>query len=239
MPGRDIEDARAQRAEQPLVAGDAEEVDHVGLDVERNVADGLSGIDDQRDVVFAGDGGDLAERLEGAGDVGGVGDGDQAGIGADGAADVVGVDQASERVDGDACLSGGTKLLQAMERAEDRVVIDPGADAVGLSAVLKLMKHQALDGVVERIGTIEGEDKVLGILAVEECAQASAAFGQDRGRGLGFAIRAPAGRGADIGGVSLHCFEHGRRLGKARGRVIHVSPGGHGVNCSENREFGG
>ena len=63
------------------------------------MAGGLGGVDDEGDVVLAGDAADLAERLEGAGDVAGVGDGDELRVGADRFADVVGIDQAGRRID--------------------------------------------------------------------------------------------------------------------------------------------
>ena len=45
----------------------------IGLKIDGKMAGGLGGIDDEGDVVGAGDGADFAEGLEGAGDVGGVG----------------------------------------------------------------------------------------------------------------------------------------------------------------------
>ncbi len=174
--------------------------------------------------MLAGDRADLADRLERAGDVAGVGDGDQAGFGADGLADVVGVDQAGPGIDRDARLGDPAQFLHGLQRAEDGVVVDAGADAVGLLALLELMQHQPFDGEVQAIGAVEREDEMLGPLAVEKLLEALAAFGQDGGGFDRLAVRAAAGRGADFGGVTAHCLEHRRRLGEARGGIVHVQP---------------
>ena len=117
MPGADIEPAGAQWAEQPLVAGEREQVDVVALDVDGVVPERLGGVDEQGDIVFACDAADPAQRLDGAGDVGAVGEGDQARAGGDRASDVVGVDEPGGRVAADACLGDAGGLDQVVEGA--------------------------------------------------------------------------------------------------------------------------
>ena len=116
--GADVEQARAQGAQEGLVARGGEEIDVVGLQVDGDVACGLCGVDEERDVVLARDGADFADRLDGAGDVAGVGDGDQFCIGADGAADFLGIDEACA-IDGDAGLLEAAGVLESVQRAQD------------------------------------------------------------------------------------------------------------------------
>ena len=78
-------------AHQPLVPRRGEQVDAVGPDVDRQVPEGLGGVEDERDGHFAADPPDLARRLDDAGDVAGVGHGHEPRVGPDGGADVVGV----------------------------------------------------------------------------------------------------------------------------------------------------
>ena len=62
MPGPDVEKPRAQRAQQALVARRRQQVDAVGLHVDGQMPGRLGGIDEERDIVLAGE---LADRADG------------------------------------------------------------------------------------------------------------------------------------------------------------------------------
>ena len=146
------------------MAGGGQEIDAIGLDVDGEMAGGLGGIDDEGDVVVAGDAADLRDGLDGSRHITDVGDGDQARVGADSSGDFLGIDQASGGIDGDASLLDPAAVGHGIQWAKDGIVIDVGAD--GVATLLRI--DQALDGDVEGVGTIEGEDEMLGLFAVEE-----------------------------------------------------------------------
>ena len=82
--------------------------------------------------------------------------------------------------------------------------------------------EKPLDGQVQGIGAIEGENKVVAVLTMEEPIEPAAAFGEQCARLDGLAIRAPAGAGAQIGGIAGHRFQNLLGLGEAGGRVVKI-----------------
>ncbi len=84
--GGDIEQTGAQRAEQPLVSRRGQQIDAEPLDIDRELAGGLRGVDQRADAVLVRDGGHFGDRLDRAGDIRGVRDRDQPGARADRAA---------------------------------------------------------------------------------------------------------------------------------------------------------
>src|SRR5687768_14678173 len=113
------------------MARGGEEVDGVVGEVDVDVAGRLGGVEEEGDVVFAGELADGAGGLDGAGDVGGVGEGDEFGVGGDGSADFVGFDQGGLGVDGESCDGAVAGVFEGAEGAEDGVVVDVGANGVG------------------------------------------------------------------------------------------------------------
>src|SRR5215470_12113543 len=82
-----------------LVAGDGEEVDAQGVDVERNFSSRLHGVGVKENIVLRSDAADFFERLDGAEFVVGVHHGDQCGLRADGIAK-------GFRIDETVCVNG-------------------------------------------------------------------------------------------------------------------------------------
>ncbi len=78
-PGADVDRraSGAERAEEAFVAGEGEEVDIVGLDVDGDVAGGLRRVDEESDTSLTGNSADVADWLNGPRDVGPVDDCDQ------------------------------------------------------------------------------------------------------------------------------------------------------------------
>ena len=85
----DIKGPGAGRPQQRLVAGEGQQIDEHRLDVDRQDAGGLGGVDQEKQVVFAGQFADLLNRLHRAQDVAGMGLGDEPGLRRDGPANVV------------------------------------------------------------------------------------------------------------------------------------------------------
>jgi hypothetical protein len=125
--------------------------------------------------------------------------------------------------------------LQRVERAKDRVVVDVRADRViGCVGI-----DQAFDREVQCVGAVEREDEMVRVLAVEEAAEAAAAFGDERAGFHRLGVRAAAGAGAQFLGVVDHRIGHRPRLGEAGGGVIHVqTTGRHRRNSRAMRGWG-
>ena len=109
-----------------LVAGEREQIELQGFDVDGNFSRGLYGVGVEVDVGFGSDAADFGERLDSAEFVVGVHHGDENGFGAKGAAEFVEVDQAFaiDRKVGD----GDALLFEGLAGVEDRFVFDGGGD---------------------------------------------------------------------------------------------------------------
>jgi hypothetical protein len=92
-PAADVEGADALGAVE-LVAGDGEEVDVHGVDVDGDLADGLGGIGVEEDLALAAHAADLGEGLNDADLVVDGHDGDEDGLGAHGGLEIVEGDEA-------------------------------------------------------------------------------------------------------------------------------------------------
>lgn len=241
---RDAQAAGALRAQEALVAREGEQVDVGGGHVDGDVAQGLRAVDEEEQAVGhsptacagmaapAGTeaGADLADSgqvLNGAGDVACVVDTDQYGLArADGLADVVGVDQAGGGV--------GIDLGPIEERvgegggvqgAEDGVVFENGGDdmkagagAAGPAGV----DENALDGEVERVGGVVGEDDVVRAGEIDEGGDALAAEADEAAHLAGLGVGAAA-RGSHLGHSAEHRLSDGRGLREACSGVVEIA----------------
>lgn len=197
-----------------------QEIDAIRLHVDWQMSGGLCDVHDKGNPMALRDLSDFANGLNRAGHIAGMGNGDEPGVGANGAGDVIGINQSGCRVNGHSRLLDQAGVHKSVQRAKDGIVIDLGADGVTLAIGI----DESLDGQVQRVGAIEGEDKMLASLAVEKSAQAPAAFAEQFPGFDGLAISPASGTGADLRGVADHGFGHLRGLGEAGRGVIHVKP---------------
>jgi len=111
-----------------LVAGEREQIELQGFDIEGNFCGGLHGVRMEVYIGFGGDTANFSERLDGAEFVVGVHHGDENGFGAKGAAELVEINKAipinGEIADGDALLFKG------LAGVENGFVFDGGGDYV-------------------------------------------------------------------------------------------------------------
>ena len=143
--------ANVQRADSlrpvELVAGEREDVDVVGDDVDGNLAAGLHRVGVEEDVALVAEFADLADGLDDADLVVGVHDADEDGVVVHGALEVFDVDQAVSLHGqiGDAVAV----LLEALAGVEHGLVLgDLGDDVV---AALAVHLGDALDGEIVRL----------------------------------------------------------------------------------------
>jgi len=234
-----VEKAGSEWAHEELVAGGGEEVDVVGDDIDGNVADGLGGVDDEGNGVFAGDAADFAHRLNSSGDVGGVGDGDELGVAADGPLNVVGIDQAGGGIHPHAGEGDRAAVGEGVKGTEDGVVVEVCADGVRSAAGGGDVGFEdALDGEVEGVGAVEGEDDVVGRGGVDELADGGAAIGEHAGGFDGFSVSSAAGRCAELGEVARDGGEDAGRLGEGGGGVVEVKSSRRVEGCFGGRHVG-
>ncbi len=227
--GADDERGGAEGAEEAFVTGDGEEVDVRGLDIDRDVAGGLGGVDEDWNGHVAADLSKGCDGLERAGDVGGVDGGDEARVGRDGVSEGFGVDEACLGVGGDAGEGEavGEFVGEGVEWSEDGVVLHVGGDGVDVFAVgVERGAEDALDGEVEGVGGVVCEDDVFGGFGVEERAEHLACFGEDFGGEACFAIGAAAGGGTEVVVEVGDGVDDGGGLGEGCGGVVEVEPGG-------------
>ena len=97
----DGEEAGAERSEEAFVSWSGEEIDVELLDIDRDVAECLCGVDEECGVGVFDDVADVGDGLECAGCVRGVDGGDEEGFGSEGVGDVMWVDEAVVWVGGD------------------------------------------------------------------------------------------------------------------------------------------
>ena len=230
--GPDVERAGAEGSEESLVSREGEEVGVHGVDIDGEVADGLGGVDEERDGHVAADGADAVDGLEGAGDIGGVDGGDEACVGLDGGVDGGGVDEAGVRIGRDACEGDELRELvgEGVDGAEDGVVLHIGDDGVEGARVAALVAgevgaEEALDGDVEGAGGAVGEDDGVGRGGVDEGCDGGAAFGEECGGAGCFVVGASAGGGADLGVEAGHGLGDGGGFGEAGGGVVEIDAG--------------
>ena len=201
-----------------LVTGERQEVDAEGVEVDRDLAEGLDGVHVKGDPALPRDLPDLARRLDGP-DLGvGVHDGDQDGVGPHGAPDGVGIDQAGG-VDGEVGHLEAERL-EVLARPQHRVVLDPRGDDVP-----RVPGHgHALDGEVVRLGAARGEDDLL-LADPQEVGDLLARGLQSLARLAAEAV--DAGWVAEpLAEVREHRLEH-FRVDRRRGVVIEVNPSVH------------
>ena len=143
-----------------LVAGHRHRVDARAGEVEGQLAEGLDGVGVHRDAVGVGDLDDLGDRLDRADLVVGPhhrDHGDAGGIALDGRAEGVDVEP-TQVVDVDQ-LDLGALVGEPVQRVEDGVVLDRGAQDARATRVLRATcPEQALDGEVVRLRAARGED---------------------------------------------------------------------------------
>ena len=115
------------------MAGEGEDVDEVGVDVDGDGAEGLgASVDEEFDAVFFGDAADGRDGLDGADDVGAVGHGDQTSVGGDGFFNVGGIDHAGGGGEVDAREVDESGVGHgACSGRRDGVVLEGGGDDVG------------------------------------------------------------------------------------------------------------
>ena len=110
------------------MAGEREQIELQGFDVDGNFSDGLDGVGVEVDVGFGGDFPDISKRLDGAKLVVGVHHADENGFGAKGMAEFVEVDEAFA-VDGEIGDRDALRF-EGLAGIEDGFVLDGGGDYV-------------------------------------------------------------------------------------------------------------
>ena len=218
--GADVERACAQRPQQPLVAGEREQVDEVMPDVQGHVAQRLSGVDQQRHAAVAADLADGTDRLERAGDVGPVDHRDQPRVGPHRGGDVIGVDQPRLGIGRYSRLLDHAPRDQLVQRAEHRVVVHPRRDRVAAGVALM---EDALDGEIERIGCVEREDQVLRPRSADQRRQILAAASQQFTRLTRLGVSTPPGTRTQVVCIVGHRACHGGGLGETGGGIVEIN----------------
>ena len=143
----DVERPRPGGTQQRLVARKGEQVDVHGQDVDGNDPGRLGRIDQEQEVVFAGDPADFRDRLNRAKDVAGMRESDQARARVNGLADVVGLNGAAA-VGGHACQGDTAIEFHGPQGPANAVVFQVGRD--DMVAVVQ----NALEGHVEGVGAV-------------------------------------------------------------------------------------
>jgi len=211
-----IERAGPQGAHQALVAWRGEQIDARRLHVDRYMSDGLRRIDEQRDAAppgFAADGFDCLER---AGDIAAVDDRNQARLRTDRVEQGVHIDKSRGRVGLDVGGLNPPGGRQGVQRPQHGVVLHRRRHN------MVALTEMALDGLVERGGTVHREDDMLGRFCMDKPREAAAATGQNLAGLDRFSIGSTARRGPQTLRVGPHGLEDLGRLGKTRGGVVGV-----------------
>src|SRR5206468_3464318 len=141
-----------------------QKVDAHGLDVDRDLADGLGGVGVEEDALSLGQLADGRDILDGADLVVGEHHGDQDGLVRERLADLLDVDETV----GLHRHVGHLKPLplEALERVDARALLDDGGDDV--VAFLLVHLGRALEGEVDRLGAARGEHELLRIARTDQ-----------------------------------------------------------------------
>ncbi len=201
-----------------LVAADGHGGEAAVAEVDVELSEGLDGVGVQRDLGLTGDGGQFADRHDGADLVVGPhdgGQGDVVGVAPDGFAEGVGV-HAPVAVDGQVVDLGALVLGEPVHGVEDGVVLDGAGDDPGPGGIgVAPGPVEALDGEVVGLRAAGGEDHLAGA-------------GADRlGEGLAGLLDGTAGPAA--GGVQGGGVPRGGELRGHRRGGLRQHGGGGGV----------
>ncbi len=143
-----------------LWPGEGDDVEELGLHVDRDLAGRLRRVDGEGDARLAAKPADRGDGLDRTDDVRSVVDDDQAGVGAESLADLLGIDEAGP-VEGHE-VDGHAVAPEVVERPQDGVVLEGRRD--GMIARLE----QARDDEVEGVGRVVAEAEPVRIGPVEE-----------------------------------------------------------------------
>ena len=223
----DVERPDAGRTEQPLVGRERHQVGGQGVDVDRYAAGGLRRVEQEEGAVAAGQAAHRRRVLHRAEDVRGVGHHHQPGVGPQRALDLRRVDAAGG-VEADPRQLDAAGAGQRLQRTAHRVVLEVGGDDVERP---RLAAGDALDGEVQGVGAVEGEDQAAGVVDAQQAGQPVAYPGHQR---LGLdrhAMAGAAGVGRRLVEKARHRRRHSRRLGEAGGGVVQVDGGAAAGPC--------
>ena len=138
-----------------LVAGQAEHIDVLLLDVDVQMADGLNGVGVEGHARFFTDGADFRDGQDGADLVVGVHGGDQTGVGTDGVLHLLSGDVVSLP---DVQIGNFKALFfQLRQRVQHGVMLKSGGDDV-LFALLLAVAGGGDDGLIVGLAAAGGED---------------------------------------------------------------------------------
>ena len=157
----DVQRAHALGAVE-LVAGQAEHIDVLLLDVDVQMADGLNGVGVEGHARFFTDGADLRDGQDGADLVVGVHGGDKTGVGTDGVLYLLGGDVVSLP---DVQIGDFKALFfQLRQGVQHGVMLKSGGDDV-LFALLLAVAGGGDDGLIVGLAAAGGEDDLPGLAA--------------------------------------------------------------------------
>ena len=161
----DIQAADTGRAVE-VVGGKAEQIDTHFLDVYRNDADRIDGVGVKDHLLFASDGADFLDGLNGSGLVVAVHDRYKDGFVGDGIGDFLGVDPPA------LVHRHGSHLVphrfESAKAPDDCVVLDVRGD--DMFAFLGVGHGHALDGMIDRFGAAGVEHDFLGKCGVDQAS---------------------------------------------------------------------
>ena len=187
------------------------------LNRDRHATDRLCRVEAEQHVILPGDGAHGRGVLDGAQHIGRMGHDNQPGVGRDRLADGVRIDKAVgiERHTGQFDF---TAVSHGLKRTADGVVLQRSGDDVRR---VVFVQH-ALDGHVQRIGAVHGEDQPPVVVAVDQAGEFKAHVIEHLLGAHGHAMPRPAGVGRILGEEPDHRGGHLGRLGKTRCCVVEV-----------------